>query len=238
MAAKNIFNFVSHFNPRSPQGGATQCLQGNNEIRRKISIHAPHEGERRIPCDNPLIISWISIHAPHEGERRKFYVRGFNRFSFQSTLPTRGSGRTGATSAAGISAFQSTLPTRGSDGVRPRLSLLIRAISIHAPHEGERPLCFRPHRTVSIFQSTLPTRGSDAPGARGGQPPPISIHAPHEGERHSLASFQIFVPSDFNPRSPRGGATISQCVESLPPSISIHAPHEGERRGGLCRGKG
>ena len=79
--------------------------------------------------------------------------------------------------------FQSTLPTRGSDIARlpplgmaynfnprsPRggataqfdVSLLARDISIHAPHEGERPLNAVAYKHTQIFQSTLPTRGSD-----------------------------------------------------------------------------
>ena len=79
--------------------------------------------------------------------------------------------------------FQSTLPTRGSDGkgrqCRPKgenfnprsprggATLygagITRAniISIHAPHEGERPYAGRRCAESNIFQSTLPTRGSD-----------------------------------------------------------------------------
>ena len=34
-----------------------------------ISIHAPHEGERRGNPDAVLYSKQISIHAPHEGER-------------------------------------------------------------------------------------------------------------------------------------------------------------------------
>ena len=35
----------------------------------------------------------------------------------------------------------------------------------------------------------------------------ISIHAPHEGERLSIAFTIAHKLADFNPRSPRGGAT-------------------------------
>ena len=34
---------------------------------------------------------FVSIHAPHEGERRDEDVRDSHRSQFQSTLPTRGS---------------------------------------------------------------------------------------------------------------------------------------------------
>ena len=35
-----------------------------------ISIHAPHEGERRMHVSQDWSKDLISIHAPHEGERR------------------------------------------------------------------------------------------------------------------------------------------------------------------------
>ena len=36
---------------------------------------------------------------------------------------------------------------------------------------------------------------------------------------------------NFNPRSPRGGATRRHCLAyQVNAPISIHAPHEGERR--------
>ena len=105
----------TYFNPRSPRGGATQ-RRGAEIVGYTISIHAPHEGERRLtPITVTLSPSYfnprsprggatlpecsivtkrrnISIHAPHEGERPKY----------------------------------------------PRAAAFFTAISIHAPHEGER----------------------------------------------------------------------------------------------------
>ena len=153
-------------------------------MRERISIHAPHEGERPDGADNITDLAHISIHAPHEGERllrlRGVAVKG----AFQSTLPTRGSDlvtdalkgedtdfnprspRGGATQAPRHKGrgqlFQSTLPTRGSDMAK-------------AVKDTEAAL---------LFQSTLPTRGSD--------------HLP------SPCAHRC---GDFNPRSPRGGAT-------------------------------
>ena len=57
------------FNPRSPRGGATDVAP----VRRGrwiVSIHAPHEGERRIAGFYFFAPRPVSIHAPHEGERR------------------------------------------------------------------------------------------------------------------------------------------------------------------------
>ena len=58
------------------------------------------------------------------------------------------------------------------------------------------------------FQSTLPTRGSDLP----------------------FNNYLLPKIVYFNPRSPRGGATIALRTWFLVSKpISIHAPHEGER---------
>ena len=104
-----------NFNPRSPRGGATRSCsstvggivgfqstlptrgsdivliaQGIKAIR--ISIHAPHEGERRYLCQSIKIKKGkISIHAPHEGERLTLNIIRQWSHIFQSTLPTRGS---------------------------------------------------------------------------------------------------------------------------------------------------
>ena len=179
---------MDDFNPRSPRGGAT--------------------GQ---PAMN-LQTKGISIHAPHEGERPAFttFCGGIKRF--QSTLPTRGSDVLDDAAGAIAWIFQSTLPTRGSDrrcwphqslishfnprsprgGATGRLDrpLIMKGISIHAPHEGERPVgMLRQLFYQRVFQSTLPTRGSDG-GAGGG------------GGRKA----------HFNPRSPRGGATAEKCI--------------------------
>ena len=239
-----------YFNPRSPRGGAT-TMMCRLFRRTKISIHAPHEGERQNTAVPLLSRSRISIHAPHEGERQSLSFAYSRTELFQSTLPTRGSDfacgrrgnrkenfnprspRGGATHLSLLAApkggFQSTLPTRGSDRVltfgialyshfNPRSprggateaaqgmkgSILYfnprsprggatrlsrgsgrgRKISIHAPHEGERPFLLHNFIFWYIFQSTLPTRGSDP-----------------------LAESVYGRCTHFNPRSPRGGAT-------------------------------
>ena len=151
---------MRYFNPRSPRGGATHPTAGLSTSY-KISIHAPHEGERRTAVFYFFAPRLISIHAPHEGERHLFSIkteinkRNFNPRSprggatdstrdcepgiiFQSTLPTRGSDESAKKTIAAGRLFQSTLPTRGSDSMR-----------------------FVNKVVAKIFQSTLPTRGSD-----------------------------------------------------------------------------
>ena len=194
------------FNPRSPRGGATQYLY-QCSFGLKVSIHAPHEGERLLRLLNRARVSLVSIHAPHEGERRPLDITRIL-----------------------ANAFQSTLPTRGSDACA-HPTPAIGAVSIHAPHEGERPgthvtrlrvwIGFNPRSprggaTCAVvagargekFQSTLPTRGSDAPVSRYELSlVQVSIHAPHEGERLTKSA-----------------------ADTRRQRVSIHAPHEGERR--------
>ena len=149
--------------------------------------------------------------------------------------------------------FQSTLPTRGSDVDELTKKQKLQQISIHAPHEGERRVRrrtggsvannFNPRsprggatlaqRSVTVsfatFQSTLPTRGSDK-------------HITYACAYNIL--FQSTLPTrgsdavpcggymsmrNFNPRSPRGGATYRIAKILTAYHISIHAPHEGER---------
>ena len=79
----------------------------------------------------------ISIHAPHEGERRIELIISHNQTDFNPRSP-RGGATNGAYDAIARDKFQSTLPTRGSDGVCMFDCTPALGISIHAPHEGER----------------------------------------------------------------------------------------------------
>ncbi len=187
-------------------------MQGNIGQLGKVSIHAPHEGERLDLSTYPVMQYGFNPRSPRGGATPRCHsypTRGARRFNPRSP-------RGGATRAASIyrslpHRFQSTLPTRGSDaqnGAVPKCT----DVSIHAPHEGERrPPKSRPCVRY-MFQSTLPTRGSDA--------------IKHQKQASS---------DGFNPRSPRGGATITVVYPVFRGGVSIHAPHEGERpyRAGL-----
>ena len=153
----------------------------------------------------------ISIHAPHEGERRALGITTIEEGKqFQSTLPTRGSDVLPLMLLVVDITFQSTLPTRGSDLLERKKRKWKRdfnprsprggataaqarhpppcRISIHAPHEGERPFAQSAYKVQILFQSTLPTRGSD-----------------------NACGYDCGKADDFNPRSPRGGATLCSC---------------------------
>ena len=84
-------------------------------------------------------------------------------------------------------------------------------ISIHAPHEGERRDACHPLAGVDQFQSTLPTRGSDFVISPPVHHACISIHAPHEGERrlvalinHEIDGFQSTLPTRGSDLCPSG----------------------------------
>ena len=87
-----------------------------------------------------------------------------------------------------------------------------KAISIHAPHEGERLV----HKVLfgqpAIFQSTLPTRGSDGrcslyPPTREGFQSTLPTRGSDKHHAHEKADKEY-----FNPRSPRGGATTQAAL--------------------------
>ena len=103
--------------------------------------------------------------------------------------------------------FQSTLPTRGSD-YHSGLYGFPAAISIHAPHEGERHYCYLVPKLEFVISIHAPHEGERHGGeAVNTRQKIISIHAPHEGERRKPLRFRQ-CGKYFNPRSPRGGATV------------------------------
>ena len=196
-----------NFNPRSPRGGATKPNETLKD-KDKISIHAPHEGERQairplfagarrfqstLPTrgsDSYRVRSCpefvrISIHAPHEGERQKLRAAYDKAIDISIHAPHEGERRGHKYMLHPHNRFQSTLPTRGSDSYSI-FAILSITISIHAPHEGERRQRYFTSLRHVLFQSTLPTRGSD------------EVY-----RRRQTATYH------FNPRSPRGGATYS-----------------------------
>ena len=161
------FNFRSFFkpdygfNPRSPRGGATVLIaQGIKAVR--VSIHAPHEGERPYHSGLYGFSAAVSIHAPHEGERRFRYLMFACYLPVSIHAPHEGERRLYTSyQLSAYRSFQSTLPTRGSDWIAGFYFFAPRPVSIHAPHEGERLEDIQRLRTEDMFQSTLPTRGSD-----------------------------------------------------------------------------
>ena len=185
-------------------------MQGNIGQLGKVSIHAPHEGERPlsfVPCG--LQPHGFNPRSPRGGATKhgvtiQDVARSFNPRSprggatmsrcpilsaskFQSTLPTRGSDDAGAGREAYIT-VSIHAPHEGERLARTTATILPGSVSIHAPHEGERP----------EFSHTVDRLDE------------VSIHAPHEGERLMRWAYPPNPWACFNPRSPRGGATIAR----------------------------
>ncbi len=174
----------------------------------------------------------VSIHAPHEGERRLGIIRALCRDAFQSTLPTRGSDSICWSLLVPLDSFNPRSPRGGATSFS--LSEAdIKSVSIHAPHEGERP------------------NVTDWDIIRWGR---FNPRSPRGGATFQGLCLFAGIRCSFNPRSPRGGATqgyikgliradmfqstlptrgsdvdVSDLL-SMTREVSIHAPHEGERR--------
>ena len=265
---------AADFNPRSPRGGATILLprlifrknrfqstlptRGSDQASclcrpaLSISIHAPHEGERRgldniwirhihfnprsprggatPPCYSISFYLPISIHAPHEGERP---IGTSNIQNCKRDFNPR-SPRGGATYghiyrhaiAAGISIHA---PHEGERLTNLSRTMGMTTISIHAPHEGERPAPSCPPLAAQRISIHAPHEGERHGRRCGfGLGRQISIHAPHEGERLAPASAHTYHRCHFNPRSPRGGATIvSLSNQSYPKPFQSTLPTRG-----------
>ena len=153
------------------------------------------------------------------------------RLSFNPRSPRGGATSPGhRTASLWSGCFNPRSPRGGATVQSPSLDQRV-TVSIHAPHEGERPRfacrCVLQHRHVSIHAPHEGERHAVTHTQHAAQG--VSIHAPHEGERQ-LGFPMSAVSSRFNPRSPRGGATITIERGENRCGVSIHAPHEGERR--------
>ncbi len=140
----------SGFNPRSPRGGATYGHRVLEEWR-KVSIHAPREGERLFHHAHRTWRWEVSIHAPREGERRYRRSCRCSAWRFNPRSP------------------------RGGATIAPPAGCSSLSVSIHAPREGERRISFIHISSMTEFQSTLPARGSDCNIWRSKTPAPPDI---------------------------------------------------------------
>ena len=198
-----------HFNPRSPQGGATLVLLGLL-IAAEISIHAPRKGERLILRFRRIAANVdFNPRSPQGGATAELCARYLDKGKFQSTLPARGSDGRLSSPFPASSRISIHAPRKGERHAETDAVLRLMDISIHAPRKGERLywhirqytayMHFNPRspqggatviRRVQLvehlFQSTLPARGSDKQQVE-------------KGRRYDCY---------FNPRSPQGGATI------------------------------
>ena len=145
--------------------------------------------------------------SPRGGATRPCAVRCEADQNFNPRSPRGGATCRRAGAGAGrTDDFNPRSPRGGAtcEGTEARARLMI---SIHAPHEGERPASRRAKAPPSWYFNPRSPRG----GAT------CRFPAPSGPSGH------------FNPRSPRGGATHRFVPHAGGCAISIHAPHEGER---------
>ena len=198
---------IAHFNPRSPRGGATLCIRCFSASPQYFNPRSPRGGATTTARRAKQRSTNFNPRSPRGGATIAF-APSYTLFEFQSTLPTRGSDRLEMYLCLMSTYFNPRSPRGGATFQRYPLIQPQPAISIHAPHEGERQHTPANYPTAHTFQSTLPTRGSDPRRKREAYAGRIiSIHAPHEGERPSILGAIVLIAQDFNPRSPRGGAT-------------------------------
>ena len=155
---------------------------------------------------------------------------------FQSTLPARGSDRQAFVCSLLQPYFNPRSPRGGATSICPQECTPTADFNPRSPRGGATFMPATSAEPTSKFQSTLPARGSDGDWITLELPQGISIHAPREGSDgapeenyHATTKISIHAPregerpryavgksggEDFNPRSPRGGATaiiISIC---------------------------
>ena len=200
------------FQSTLPTRGSDGFVQSPCPLQYTVSIHAPHEGERRTATHLPALGLVVSIHAPHEGERPSAHHSQKHDKSVSIHAPHEGERPPHGDKIFAILLVSIHAPHEGERPCRAGLGGACMGVSIHAPHEGERhcPYCaghkggkgFNPRSprggatqppslttpTILRFQSTLPTRGSDTKSAADTRQRRVSIHAPHEGERRCLSA--------------------------------------------------
>ena len=210
---------------RIPRGGATATTSRLFPTF-AISIHAPHEGVR-LSLFLVFSVFQISIHAPHEGVRRQRRPCQFSSLRISIHAPHEGVRRRCTPQPIPLRDFNPRTPRGGATCIIQRRRADWK-ISIHAPHEGVRRPWIRSSLLQLLFQSTHPTRGCDKKTNSKGQPYKFQSTHPTRGCDHSITyiqetslfqsthptrgcdlygSCQLHPASDFNPRTPRGGAT-------------------------------
>ena len=200
--------------------GATYC-HIVYEIRRIISIHAPHARSDPALMRRTDGVGMISIHAPHARSDSRALEITFHPDKFQSTLLMRGATPCFIIQFA-LYEFQSTLLMRGATHLLRLVGTTRINISIHAPHarsDFEKTFCqsfknyFNPRSSCEerptptetyvynpSFQSTLLMRGATRRSLRIFSTEQISIHAPHARSDSSVSSRRQ-PTRHFNPRS-------------------------------------
>ena len=150
----------TYFNPRSPRWGATHEDAGKRGWPR-ISIHAPHDGERRARGGNTAPKENFNPRSPRWGATWAKNPSSCRIPKFQSTLPTMGSDVVDKPFYVPKPIFQSTLPTMGSDAAKsPRIDASWRYFNPRSPRWGATAPRFQALRECHNFNPRSPRWGA------------------------------------------------------------------------------
>ena len=148
------------FQSTLPTRGSDSTITHTPPLYTRVSIHAPHEGERqkiqvaagyqrsfnpRSPRGGATAYGrWqngagtrVSIHAPHEGERLSIHARLATLMRFNPRSPRGGATYSTMVRYTQCSCFNPRSP-RGGATHQQGTEQKCHQVSIHAPHEGER----------------------------------------------------------------------------------------------------
>ena len=154
----------------------------------KFRSTLPTRGSDAGRAHSPLPMPYFDPRSPRGGATPLHGLQRIHATYFDPRSPRGGATLAGLRDFKEDAYFDPRSPRGGATAIKIPHGCN-RAISIHAPHEGERPLAAPCARLLILFRSTLPTRGSDQSRGRN-----------NRKYKH------------FDPRSPRGGATAEKCI--------------------------
>ena len=150
----------SDFNPRSPRGGAT--FDGIEQVRQNIAFQStlPTRGSDTFKILQKRTVHDFNPRSPRGGATAVQLTNKTEFFHFNPRSPRGGATAINAAMQREENYFNPRSPRGGATLYGAGITRA-NIISIHAPHEGERPKARRTPLPRRLFQSTLPTRGSD-----------------------------------------------------------------------------
>ena len=194
------------FQSTLPTRGSDDCPSVISDSTKSFQSTLPTRGSDSPTSTKSSTWSNFNPRSPRGGATQRQQRFQYQPQVFQSTLPTRGSDLFVNRRSCANAYFNPRSPRGGATTPVSTIATLA-AISIHAPHEGERHFLGYINLWKFGFQSTLPTRGSDwCISSRSQAAPHFNPRSPRGG---ATGRFNRRNPraDDFNPRSPRGGAT-------------------------------
>ena len=221
---------IPHFNPRSPQGGATRFRVCYRPAWLNFNPRSPQGGATDSYQDSKGNLHHFNPRSPQGGATISIFVNNSGQVDFNPRSPQGGATTTEDKSSLVAAIFQSTLPARGSDDYGQYATAATQQISIHAPRKGERlPTDTADTGQDKHFNPRSPQGGATESFKCHCFTLLISIHAPRKGERQEALNM-LLSGVTISIHAPRKGERLSGTEEGRRLyEISIHAPRKGER---------